>query len=127
MMRTYLWAALLLATLPAAAQRPKVTKATVFKDVDGRVLTKDEFKAKLHTGQFAVYDYQAQGRAFTFISLRNADSPDAVRPQALSPGRTFGTAASAFSGVDVRTGQPVALADLRGKVVVVNFWFIRCP
>ncbi|MDO7852030.1 TlpA family protein disulfide reductase [Hymenobacter convexus] len=125
--RTYLWAALLLAALPAAAQRAKVTKATVFKDVDGRVISKDEFRAKLRTGQFAVYDYQAQGRAFTSISLRKADTPDAVRTQALSPARTFGTAAPAFSGVDVRTGQPVALAALRGKVVVVNFWFIRCP
>ncbi|MBF9140490.1 TlpA family protein disulfide reductase [Hymenobacter properus] len=127
MMRPYLWTALLLAALPAAAQRAKVTKTTVFKDVDGHVISKDEFKAKLSTGQFAVYDHQSQGRAFTSISLRPADTPDAVRTQALSPARTFGTAAPAFSGVDVRTGQPVALADLRGKVVVVNFWFIRCP
>jgi peroxiredoxin len=127
MMRTCFFTALLLAALPATAQRPKVTKATVYKDVDGHVLSKDEFMGKLRTGQFAVYDYQAQGRAFTSISLRKADTPDAVRAQALSPARAFGTAAPAFSGVDVRTGQPVALADLRGKVVVVNFWFIGCP
>lgn len=127
MMRTYLWAALLLAALPVAAQKNKITKATVYKDVDGQVVSKDAFMAKMRTGQFAVYDYQTQGRAITSITLRPADTPDAVRTQALSPARAFGTPAPAFGGVDVRTGQPVALADLRGKVVVVNFWFIRCP
>ena len=126
MMRTYLWAGLLLAALPATAQRAKITRATVFTDVEGHVISKDEFKARLRTGAFAVGEAQAQGRAFTTVALKKAGAPDVVRPQALAPERTFGTPAPAFSGLDVRTGQVVELAALRGKVVVVNFWFVRC-
>ena len=127
MMRIYLWMGLLLAALPATAQRAKITKATVFTDVQGQVISKEDYKARLRTGEFAVDGAQAQGRVFTSLSLKKVGTPDVVRLQALAPERAFGTPAPAFSGINVRDGQLVDLAALRGKVVVVNFWFIRCP
>ena len=126
MLRTPLWAGLLLAALPAAAQRPEVTKVTIFRDTAGQVLTKDEYKRKLRTGRFFTDNAQITNGIITSLSLKKAGSPDAVRAQALAPQRAFGTEAPAFSGTDVY-GQSVTLAALRGRVVVVNFWFIKCP
>ena len=91
------------------------------------MLTKDEYKSKLRTGKFAVDNAQATDGRLTSLSLKEMGAPDAVRTQALAPQRAFGTQAPAFSGVNVWDGQLVELAALRGKVVVVNFWFIRCP
>jgi len=48
-----------------------------------------------------------------------------VRLQAISPVRTYLTPAPTFALTDIN-GQPHNLAALRGKVVVLNFWFIKC-
>lgn len=38
----------------------------------------------------------------------------------------IGTMAPSFSATDVRTGRPVSPAGLRGKVVLLDFWYISC-
>src|ERR1700734_3642355 len=47
-------------------------------------------------------------------------------PSADPSGLTVGTAAPDFSGVAV-DGQVVRLSELRGKVVVLDFWATWCP
>ncbi|WP_022822316.1 TlpA family protein disulfide reductase [Hymenobacter norwichensis] len=122
-----LLAALSLFALSAAAQqRPKINRHTVYIDVDGRVLSKDDYKAKLRTGHFKVDNPQAEGKSFVSLSLRPADTPDAVRLKALTPQRAFTTAAPAFTATDLQ-GRQFTLEALRGKVVVLNFWFVNCP
>ncbi|MCA8829498.1 TlpA family protein disulfide reductase [Hymenobacter pini] len=121
-----LTSALCLLTGAATAQRATVNRHTVFTDVDGRVISKEEYKAKLSTGQFKVDNPQAQGKAFTSLSLRPADTPDKVRTKALSPKRAFNTPAAGFTATDLQ-GRTYTLESLRGKVVVLNFWFVNCP
>ncbi|MBO0359377.1 TlpA family protein disulfide reductase [Hymenobacter sp. BT186] len=126
-MRPFLLASALgLLTLTATAQRASINRKTVFTDVDGRVLSKDEYKAKLRTGQFKVYNPQAEGKSFVSLSLQPADTPDAVRLKALTPLRAFNTAAPSFTATDLQ-GRTLTLETLRGKVVVLNFWFVNCP
>jgi thiol-disulfide isomerase/thioredoxin len=111
--------------LPVVAQHPRVTKATVFTDVDGSVLSQKAYKDKLRTRQFVTANAQITNSVITSISLRPAPAPDSVRTQAFSPIRTYLTPAPAFALTDIN-GQAYDLAALRGKVVVVNFWFIGC-
>lgn len=126
-MRPFLLASALgLLTLTATAQRATVNRHTVFTDVDGRVLSKEEYKAKLRTGQFKVDNPQAEGKAFTSISLRPADTPDKVRTKALSAKRAFNTSAPSFTVTDLQ-GRTHTAESLRGNVVVLNFWFVNCP
>lgn len=125
MMRLFVFAILLAISLPAIAQRNRVTKTTVFTDVDGSVLSRKAFRSKLQTKQFVVGDAQISNSIITSISLRPAPAPDSVRTQAISPVRTYSTPAPTFTLTDIN-GQSYDLATLRGKVVVVNFWFIKC-
>jgi len=37
-----------------------------------------------------------------------------------------GTIAPPFKATDVRTGKPVSLAGLKGKVVLLDFWYLSC-
>ena len=125
MMRLFAFASLLAVSLPAVAQHPHVTKATVFTDVDGSVLSHKAYRSKLQTKQFVVADAQVSNFVITSISLRPAPAPDSVRTQAISPVRTYSTPAPTFALTAI-DGQVYDLAALRGKVVVVNFWFIKC-
>ena len=84
------------------------------------------------------YDHegnQVSNNEFVDIRMANSHYPDATLMKTLPDGTTEfrlqkipqeGMAAPAFS---VRTldGSTISLSDLRGKVVVLNFWFIGCP
>lgn len=86
----------------------------IFRDSDGNLVSNNEF---------------------VDIRMANFNYPDATIIKFLDDGtKEFrlqkipqeGMSAPQFS---VRTldGQRITLADLRGKVVVLNFWFIGCP
>lgn len=125
MIRPFALACLLLLSLTATAQRPRVTKATVFKDVDGSVLSWKVYQSKLRTKLFTTDNAQVSNSIITSISLRPIAAPETVRTQAVSPVRAYLTPAPAFTLTDIN-GQSYTLSELRGKVVVLNFWFIKC-
>jgi cytochrome oxidase Cu insertion factor (SCO1/SenC/PrrC family) len=123
--RSFILVVLLMVSLSAIAQRNHVTKATVYTDVEGTVLSRQVYLSKLQSKLFVSDKAQITNSVITSISLRPAPAPDSVRTQAVSPVRTYLTAAPAFSLADIN-GQAYDLAALRGKVVVLNFWFIKC-
>jgi thiol-disulfide isomerase/thioredoxin len=125
MLRSFSLLCFLVASLSATAQRSRVTKATVFTDVDGSVLSREAYRNKLKTKQFTAANVQISNSIITSISLRPAPAPDSVRTQAISPVRTYLTPAPAFTLTDIN-GRTYSLAELRSKVVVLNFWFIGC-
>jgi peroxiredoxin len=100
------------AALVAAQTKPAPRE--IFRDSDGNLISNNEF---------------------VDIRMANFNYPDATIIKFLDDGtKEFrlqkipqeGMSAPPFS---VRTldGKSIALADLRGKVVVLNFWFIGCP
>lgn len=125
MIRFFTLLGLLLASLSAAAQHVRTTKNTVYTDVDGSVLSSAAYRNKLRTKLFVTADAQINNSIITSISLRPAPAPDSVRTQAISPVRTYLTPAPTFALTDIN-GHSYDLATLRGKVVVLNFWFIKC-
>lgn len=93
----------------AAGVRPK----EIFRDHDGNLVSNNEF---------------------VDIRMANFHYPDATVINILEDGtKEFrlqkipqeGMAAPAFSAKSL-TGERVELASLKGKVVVLNFWFIAC-
>jgi len=98
------------ATLAQAKPAPR----EIFRDSDGNLVSNNEF---------------------VDIRMANFNYPDATVIKILDDGtKEFrlqkipqeGMPAPAFT---VRTldGRTLSLADLRGKVVVLSFWFIGCP
>ena len=116
---------LMLISLSTFGQRPKVTKATVFLDDEGKVISKAEYRQKRASNLYDLDDAQAKDGVYTSIGLKKMGAPDKERLQAESPLRAFRTPAPSFSLTDLN-GQPVSTTALLGKVVVVNFWYIKC-
>lgn len=94
--------------------QPKPQTGEIFIDSDGNRISNNEF---------------------VDIRMANFTYPDATRVKTLSDGTVEfrlqkvpqeGMLAAEFS---VRTldGQTIRSAELKGKVVVLNFWFIGCP
>lgn len=97
-----------------AFAQPKPVPKTLFYDSDGNEISNNEF---------------------VDIRMANPNYPDRTIVKTLDDGTVIfrlqkvpqeGGAAPAFS---VRTldGATISSADLRGKVVVLSFWFIGCP
>lgn len=92
----------------------KPTGKTILRDSDGNVISDSEF---------------------VDIRMANFHYPDATVVRNLENGTTElrlqkvpqeGMRAPEFA-VKLLDGREVSLASLRGKVVVLNFWFIACP
>ncbi|MEO8572404.1 MAG: TlpA disulfide reductase family protein [Pyrinomonadaceae bacterium] len=107
-------AAALLATAVVSLAQTKPAPREIFRDSDGNLVSNNEF---------------------VDIRMANFNYPDATLIKILDDGtKEFrlqkipqeGMSAPTFS---VRTidGDAISLPELRGKVVVLNFWFIGCP
>src|SRR5688572_5482092 len=122
--KTAFWATGLFAALLAAfavaeiRAQTKVPTAppgkTIFRDSDGNLISNNEF---------------------VDIRMANFNYPDATLVKQFEDGTVEfrlqkvpqeGMAAPNFSVRDLM-GKAVTMADLKGKVVVLNFWFIGCP
>ena len=113
---TFIWMIALWAALPTAAQMPAgpSTPKEIFRDVDGNLLTNNEF-----------------------VDLRLANSTDPKDPatrtvledgtiefRVINPHQE-GTVAPIFDVPDINA-KWLNTAELKGKVIVLNFWFIGC-
>jgi thiol-disulfide isomerase/thioredoxin len=101
-------------TSTAVGQAKSSPPKTIFRDSDGDLISNNEF---------------------VDIRMANFHYPDATRVTTLADGSTEfwlqkipqeGMAAPVVS-VKTIDGKALRLSDLRGKVVVLNFWFIGCP
>ncbi len=113
----YLIAAIVFAVSVTFGQANVPTSApgkTIFRDSDGNVISNNEFvdirMANFHYPDATVVKQYDDGT----VEFRLQKIPQE------------GMTAPSFS---VRTleGKNLTLADLKGKVVVLNFWFIGCP
>ena len=104
----------LLAAVAIAQPTADAPKRTIFLDHEGREITNDEFvdirvanfhypdRTLIRTLEDGTTEFRLQR-----VPQEGMQAPDVV-----------------FQTVD---GSRIAISELRGKVVVLNFWFIGCP
>ena len=94
----------------AFAQPPK----TILLDADGNHLTDNEF-----------VDLRLANRADKDPAARTVLEDGTIQFKLVRP-RQEGTAAPPFNAPTI-DGKAISTNDLKGKVLVLNFWFIGCP
>jgi thiol-disulfide isomerase/thioredoxin len=99
-------------------------------DPKGKEISGGGVIEKLGTGKYLVEEYGRKGEVKALVLLRATedDQGDIDVTEGLPPGS--GSAedigmAPTFATKDL-DGTPLSLESLKGKVVVMNFWFIRC-
>ncbi len=104
----------LLVALVTSAQVKTPTGKTIFRDSEGRLISNNEFvdirMANFHYPDATITSVQDDGT----VEMRTQKIPQEGMPAADFSLKTI-------------DGKTVTLGDLRGKVVVLNFWFIGCP
>lgn len=117
------------AALPKPATRIHLTSQTVVTDSAGNVLPIAVWRPLLEKGSYQLLPApgtSAQPPAYRVVA-RPRSAPLAARllPEA-SPFFTTGQALTPFQLRDL-AGRSYSSRELRGKIVVLNFWFIGCP
>lgn len=111
-----LFATILFASISICAQTPTATPTgkSIFFDSDGREVSNNEF-VDIRMSNFHIRD-----------STLTKILPDGTVEFRLQKVPQEGMRMPEFS-VTTLDGKTINTADLKGKVVVLNFWFIGCP
>jgi len=139
MRRKFLIAALFLTVCKANAQfsftyngrEYNVLKTSVFKDSSGKQYNYNEAMLVMIGGEYEVMPANPKDASKGFLisgiskeeQLKRAmASPKPAETTAFKTGKKF----EAFSAYDIN-GNLVDTKQLKGKVLVINFWFTTCP
>jgi peroxiredoxin len=115
------------------AQAPKkavFTEKTIVKDSSGIVYPYNIWKSLLSTGTYILKAEKPQDENTDYLIVRLTEEQlqkkiaGMPRPPETKVFRT-GSGIGSFSAKDIN-GNKYKLKDLKGKIVVLNFWFINC-
>lgn len=110
--------------------KAKMTDKSIVKDSSGQVYQVDIWKKLLLTGYYYLKAENPEKENSDFILIRLSEAEKEKRLTS-SPkpkeSKCFvtGQAVKNFSTTDM-DGNKIKLKELKGKVVVLNFWFINC-
>lgn len=111
--------------------KARLTNNSIVKDSAGNQYTENDWKALLMSGRYTVTPVQSAsgGSEFQLRTLtpeeREMMLEKMPKPRESGSFRT-GARFASFTATDL-AGNTYNLKDLKGKVVVINFWFINCP
>lgn len=110
--------------------KAQLTKNSVIKDSTGMIYPENVWRSLLSTGHYKLrpVDPSDENSSFILITMseeeyryRIENAPKPRESKFFQTGQTI----SNFKATDIDGGK-YKLKDLRGKVVVINFWFIDC-
>lgn len=98
--------------------------------VEGKRLYGEEMFKTIGSGEYTIEPYGNNKKEIKIIQLKLASEGEKKMYQTITnrqaqPEGTIDIEAPAFSCKTI-TGKEIDLNDLKGKVVVINFWFIAC-
>lgn len=109
----------------------QVLRTSVFKDSADKEISYETCLGMLTGGEYDIrpinHDYAKEGFKLTPLSkeeqIRRLEQS---QPPKESPAFTTGKKFPAFSVTDIN-GNLIATNELKGKIIVINFWFTTCP
>ena len=132
MYRIMIIAIFIIASISSLAQKSKakLTEFSVVKDTSGNVYPYSVWKPLMMSSAISIYpETPEENSAFIIRRLTEEQEkqllqkmPKPRESAAFKTGDRFGN----FNEIDIN-GNKFKAKDLKGKVVVVNFWFINCP
>lgn len=101
-------------------------KKTTFYDSAGQVTTWEGHWAQVVTGRYkSVYNKSENKKTLARTTNQEFDKELRKTEKRITKTKNLGVHFPDFDVVDLN-GNRLSLADLKGKVVVLNFWFIGC-
>ncbi len=114
-----------------AGKSRTLTENSIVKDSSGQVYSAEIWQKLIMTGYYTVKPENPLDEQSAFILVRLSDEArQAMLAKAGKPkeSKSFKTnkEVSSFTTTDI-DGNKIKLKDLKGKIVVLNFWYINCP
>lgn len=136
MKKWFLFLSIVFAIQPLAAQNKPVKQSftldqnTIVKDSSGQTYRYEIWRKLLMTGYYDLKPESPSKANTPFLLVRLSDEQRKARLDALPKPRestyfTTGKEVESFTSKDIN-GNKIKLKDLKGKIVVLNFWFINC-
>lgn len=104
---------------------------TVVTNAKGEKYTYAKWRELMATGYYMLKPVQHDSDSSAFILTKRDPLADGILPaNAIKPPETrFFKTGNTFSFFNMRdvNGNVITAAELKGKIVVLNFWFIACP
>jgi len=104
---------------------------TIVTNVQGKKYTYEDWSKLMATGKYKLNPVKHDSDSTAFIlTERDEAAENKVMAKAPKPEETkFFKNGNSFTFFDMKevNGTMIRSADLKGKVVVLNFWFIACP
>lgn len=124
-----------LSVIILTAQSPvtnmRLNENSIVKDSSGLVYPAAIWQKLMQSGDYSIRLINRQANPVEFLLVRLSESEKIARDQRLpKPNESkFFTTGNAISNSKLVTmdGKKYTLKDMKGKVVVLNFWFINCP
>ena len=129
-MRIFIFLFLLFNVFLAFSQSKEfqITNKTIFRNEAGELISFEQF-LELTSGEGYEMkpEFDESGNLKEIKILKSSVAPLQLQTnQFASPTELIGHAPPSFSGLDM-SGQQYIYENLRGKVIVIKFWFIACP
>lgn len=124
-----------LSTLVLAAQIPtsniRLNASSIVKDSSGLVYPYAIWQKLIQSGEYSIRIIDINANPLEFLLVRLSEAEKYTRDEKMpkpNESRFFRTG-NTISNVKLVTmdGKKYVLKDMKGKVVVLNFWFINCP
>ncbi len=117
-------------TRQLAAQNPKVTDQSIVKDSAGKVYSAAVWQALYREGGYELKAEHPKNKNTAFFLVRSSQKEKEARLEKLPKPResdffTTGKKLNLFEANDIE-GNAVNLKSAKGKIIVLNFWFINC-
>jgi peroxiredoxin len=118
-------------TLALQAQvKVSVTDSSVVKDSTGKIYALKEWKKLFNSGDYGLKPENSNDQRTALILIKlNENAIDAEFSKMPKPKEsnffTTGKKLELFNGKDIN-GNPIDLVNAKGKIIVLNFWFINC-
>jgi peroxiredoxin len=111
------------------AQGVQIDENTIIKDVDGKKIDIETFAKLMNSGEWMM-DEKTDDDGNSYIQVREATEKEKemIKKMMQNHGGNsdlIGKTVKSFSLTDIN-GNKITSASTKGKVVVLNFWFIAC-